>query len=70
MNDQNCHGHTLLGELISMQSNDDRGGIPWWWLVVLILFPIPFCPWWLGIICFPIFCGLSWAVFQEHRQRS
>jgi len=49
-----------------MQNTDNRPGIPWWWLVVLILLPIPFTPWWLGIICFALFCGLSWALFQEY----
>ena len=24
---------------------------PWWWWVIVILFPIPFSPWWLGIVC-------------------
>ena len=29
----------------------------WWWVFV-ILFPIPFSPWWLGIICFVAFAFL------------
>jgi len=30
---------------------------PWrWWVWLLILlFPIPFTPWWLGVICLAVF---------------
>jgi hypothetical protein len=36
-----------------------RSGWPTWWLILLIiLFPIPFGPWWLTIICLAVFCVL------------
>jgi hypothetical protein len=35
-----------------------RAHWPWWWWVIMILFPIPFRPWWLGIFCFVVFVFL------------
>ena len=32
--------------------------VEWWWVFV-ILFPIPFSPWWLGITCFVAFAFLT-----------
>jgi hypothetical protein len=32
-------------------TNRTKTILPWWWWVIVILFPIPFSPWWLGVIC-------------------
>ena len=34
------------------------------WLVV-ILFPMPFSPWWLTLICLAVFVFLLWVFNQE-----
>jgi len=40
-----------------------KAGWPWWSWVIILLFPIPFSPWWLGIY---LFCGIhSLARFVE-----
>jgi hypothetical protein len=31
---------------------------PWWFWLIVLLFPIPFSPWWLGIICCVAFISL------------
>jgi membrane protein implicated in regulation of membrane protease activity len=42
---------------------------PSWWLILLIvLFPIPFSPWWLTIICLAVFVALL-AVFLPRAKR-
>jgi hypothetical protein len=38
------------------------------WLVVL-LFPIPFGPWWLTIICFALFGSLLYLLTREESGR-
>jgi hypothetical protein len=35
-----------------------------WWLLVL-LFPIPWSPWWLCIIFLGIFCFLAFGLLQN-----
>jgi hypothetical protein len=41
-----------------MQAVSDERKRSWvWWLLVL-LFPIPLSPWWLGLIFFAMFCFL------------
>ena len=34
-------------------------------LVLAFLIPIPFSPWWLGIICFSAFALLVWLAKNE-----
>jgi len=37
-------------------NRDTPTGWRYWWLFLLILlFPIPFSPWWLGVICGAVF---------------
>ena len=42
----------------------------WWrlWLLVL-LFPIPFSPWWLTIICLAVFCFLVYLFTRDESRR-
>jgi hypothetical protein len=35
------------------------------WVIVLFLIPIPFSPWWLGIICFATFGVLMWLLVRK-----
>lgn len=37
-----------------------------WW-PVLLLFPIPFSPWWLTGICLTLFCFLVWLLSRPRR---
>ena len=54
---------------VSMQEADNqRRRSPWFWLFVL-LFPIPFTPWWLGLSFLAAFCIVVWAYEQDYRQR-
>jgi cytochrome c biogenesis protein ResB len=56
-----AEGYAIMGMWAGM-GNDDQSskpngaGRPSWWLILLvILFPIPFSPWWLTIICVALF---------------
>jgi hypothetical protein len=39
-----------------------------WWLL-LLLFPLPFSPWWLGLIFFAMFCFLVWGFTLSDRMQ-
>ncbi len=42
-------------------SPEDRG-CPWWLWLLIVLFPIPFSPWWLTVTCLAVFCALLWII--------
>jgi len=50
------------------EADNQRRRSPWFWLFVL-LFPIPFTPWWLGLSFLAAFCIVVWAYEQDYRQR-
>jgi len=53
--------------MVENQRKGDSSGIGWGiWLLVL-LFPIPFSPWWLGVICFLAFASLVYLVSRRRR---
>jgi len=39
-----------------------------WWLL-LLLFPLPYSPWWLGLIFFAMFCFLVWGFTLSDRMQ-
>ncbi len=46
-------------------AGEPRKGWSWrLWLFVL-LFPIPFSPWWLTVICLALFCILMYLFTRE-----
>jgi len=47
----------LLAKISGDDTNPSRRGAWRFWLLAL-LFPIPFSPWWLTIICSAMFCTL------------
>jgi hypothetical protein len=49
-------------------ANPSRKGGWRLWLLVL-LFPIPFSPWWLTIICLAMFCSLVYLFSREESRR-
>jgi hypothetical protein len=42
-----------------------RKGWPWYLWLLVLLFPIPFSPWWLTIICLAVFCSLVYLFTRE-----
>jgi hypothetical protein len=50
-----------------MQNGESRFSRSLAWWLLFLLFPIPFSPWWLGIIFFAIFCFLVWGFVQSDR---
>jgi hypothetical protein len=63
----------MIMEIPAKIGGDDttpsRKGWSWrLWLLVL-LFPIPFSPWWLAIICLAVFCSLVYLFTREERRR-
>jgi hypothetical protein len=36
--------------------------------LLVLLFPIPFSPWWLTVICFALFCSLLYLVAREEKR--
>jgi hypothetical protein len=54
-------------EIPTKTGGDDPSPSGWswrWWLLIL-LFPIPFSPWWLTIICLAVFCSLVYLFTRE-----
>jgi hypothetical protein len=55
-------------EFLSTKSGGNSSSSPkgraWGWWFLVILFPIPFSPWWLTIICVGVF-GLLCYVFTR-----
>jgi hypothetical protein len=45
-----------------------RNGWGWRKWLLIILFPIPFSPWWLTIIYLAVFCSLVWLLVQPNRE--
>jgi hypothetical protein len=48
-------------EQTNAEPNKGRGGKHWTWWLLVLLFPIPWTHWWLGLIFFAIFCFLVLA---------
>jgi hypothetical protein len=44
-------------------------GWPWYLLLLVLLFPIPFSPWWLTTICLAVFCALVYSFTREESKR-
>jgi hypothetical protein len=47
-----------------------RIGWSWRFWLLLLLFPIPFSPWWLTIICLAVFCSLVYLFTRDKRVRN
>jgi hypothetical protein len=51
-----------------MKAGDDptpsRYGRGWSWFLIT-LFPIPFGPWWVTVICLAVFFLLVWRFFKK-----
>src|SRR5258708_5943945 len=45
-----------------------RNGWGWRKWLLIILFPIPFSPWWLTIIYLAVFCSLVWLLVPFDRE--
>jgi hypothetical protein len=49
-------------EQTNAEPNKGRGGKHWTWWLLVLLFPIPWTHWWLGLIFFAIFCFLAFGL--------
>src|SRR6266853_3295226 len=47
-----------------------RKGLGWRWWLLVILFPIPFGPWWLTVISLAVFCLLLWLCSPTNKKPS
>ena len=57
----------LLNDGRSEESSGKRPAPGWLLLLIIILFPIPFTPWWLGLICLFIFACLMYVLTRPTR---
>lgn len=42
----------------------------WWWLILLILIPIPFGPWWLTVICLALCAVAAGMLFRSSKKQT
>lgn len=58
-----AHGNPIAGESrppdMCKLSRDRWSWLKW---LIIILFPIPFGPWWLTVICLTVFCVMAWLL--------
>jgi hypothetical protein len=48
-------------------TSEPSGWRLWWLIVLVVLFPIPFTPWWIGIIFAAIFCLLVGLLIPKRK---
>jgi hypothetical protein len=57
---------TNSGNDSSLKSNGPK--VRWGWLILLILIPIPFGPWWVTVISLATAIILAWLTFRPNKK--
>ena len=50
-----------------IEPSPSRNGLGWRLWLLILLFPIPFSPWWVTLICLTVFCLLAWLLLASRK---